>query len=227
MPSQSPNTPTPADLARLRPRPEPPRPAPPRGRRQADGEKERTLLAALRTLVADPCAQFARLPADEFFAALKCACADDVTNPALVADAARRITGGEAGPRELHQVLFAARDHRAWARARELAMAAAGQAPATAVAVVELEAQRLRAAGMQVAESAASDGFAARAWLDRDGERVEGKAGYGSSKKAARQAAALSLLAALTGLVIPDADRFTAQQVKPAAPELTAAELES
>jgi superfamily II DNA or RNA helicase len=73
----------------------------------------------------------------------------------------------------------------------------------------------------------AGDGFSARASVERDGVRVEGEAGYGSSKKAARQAAALSLLAALTGLVIPDADRFTAQQVKPAAPELTAAELES
>ena len=226
MPSQSPGTPTPADLARLRPRPAAP---PPRRHRPADGERERALLA-LRALVADPGTQFAALPADEFFAALKCACADGVTNPALIADAARRITSGEAWPRELHQVLFAARDHHAWARARELAMAAAVRVPATAVAVVELEVQRLRAAGMQVADSAAADGFAARAWLDRDGERVEGKTGYGSSKKAARQAAALSLLAALTGLAIPEAGPPAARQaapVVPTAPELTAAELES
>ncbi len=226
MPSQSPGTPTPADLARLRPRPAAP---PPRRHRPADGEEERALLA-LRALVADPGTQFAALPADEFFAALKCACADGVTNPALIADATRRITSGEAWPRELHQVLFAARDHHAWARARELAMAAAVRVPATAVAVVELEVQRLRAAGMQVADSAAADGFAARAWLDRDGERVEGKTGYGSSKKAARQAAALSLLAALTGLAIPDAGPPAARQaapVVPTAPELTPAELES
>ncbi len=225
MPSQPPGAPTPADLARLRPRPAPP----PRRHRQADEAAERTL-RALRALAADPGTRFAALPADEFFAVLKCACADEVTNPALIADAARRITSGEAGPRELHQVLFAARDHHAWARARELAMAAAVRVPATAVAVVELEAQRLRAAGMQVAESAAADGFAARAWLDRDGERVEGKTGYGSGKKAARQAAALSLLAALTGLAIPDAGPPAARQgapVAPTAPELTAAELES
>ena len=229
MPSQSSGTPTPADLARLRPRPAAPAP---RSHRPADGEKERALLA-LRALVADPGTQFAALPADEFFAALKCACADGVTNPALITDATRRITSGEAWPRELHQVLFAARDHHAWARARELAMAAAVRVPATAVAVVELAASQGgggRAAGMQVAEFAAADGFAARAWLDRDGERVEGKTGYGSSKKAARQAAALSLLAALTGLAIPDAGPPAARQaapVAPTAPELTAAELES
>ncbi|HUY49044.1 MAG TPA: SNF2-related protein [Streptosporangiaceae bacterium] len=221
MPSQPPKTPTPADLVRLRPRPAPPPP-----HRQAEREKERTLLA-LRALVDGPGTQFAALPADEFFAALKCACADGATNPALIADATRRIISGEAGPRELHQVLFAARDHRAWAQARELAMAAAVRVPAMAVAVVELEAQRLRAAGMQVAESAVADGFAARAWLDRDGARVEGKAGYGSSKKAARQAAALSLLAALTGLAIPDAEPPAARQAAPVASELTAAELES
>ena len=230
MPSQSPSTPTPADLARLRSRPAAP---PPPRRRQADAAAERSLLA-LRALAADPGTRFAALPADEFFAALKCACADGVTNSALIADATRRIASGEAGPRELHQVLFAAPDHHAWARARELAMAAAVRVPATAVAVVELTASQGsggRAAGMQVAESAAADGFAARAWLDRDGERVEGKTGYGSSKKAARQAAALSLLAALTGLAIPDAGPPAAARqaapVAPTAPELTAAELES
>ena len=232
MPSQSPSTPTPADLARLRSRPAAP---PPPRRRQADAAAERTLLA-LRALAADPGTRFAALPADEFFAALKCACADGMTNSALNADATRRIASGEAGPRELHQVLFAAPDHHAWARARELAMAAAVRVPAMAVAVVELAASQGgggRAAGMQVAESAAADGFAARAWLDRDGERVEGKTGYGSSKKAARQAAALSLLAALTGLAIPDAGPAAARQAAPVAPtaptapELTAAELES
>jgi superfamily II DNA or RNA helicase len=218
MPPRSPHSP--ADLARLRPRPAPP---PPRRHRQADGEKE-------RALVADPGTRFAALPADEFFAVLRCACADGATNPALIADAIRRITSGDAGPRELHQVLFAARDHQAWAQARELAMAAAARVPAMAVAVAELEAQRLRAAGIQVAESAVADGFAARAWLDRDGTRVEGKAGYGGSKKAARQAAALSLLAVLTGLAVPDAGPPATRQAAPAAPaapELTAAELES
>ena len=40
----------------------------------------------------------------------------------------------------------------------------------------------------------------------RDGARVEGKAGYGGSKKTARKAAALSLLAALTGLAVPADD---------------------
>ena len=106
-------------------------------------------------------------------------------------------------------------------------MAAAVRGPAMAVAVVALETQRLRVAAMQVAESAARDGFSARASVDRDGVRVEGEAGYGSSKKAARQAAALSLLAALTGLAIPEGARLGTRPVVPTAPEVTAAELES
>jgi hypothetical protein len=85
-------------------------------------------------------------------------------------------------------------------------MEAAVRGPAMAVAVLALEAQRLGVAAMQVTESAAGDGFSARASVERDGVRVEGEAGYGSSKKAARQAAALSLLAALTGLAISEAE---------------------
>jgi hypothetical protein len=60
---------------------------------------------------------------------------------------------------------------------------------------------------MQVTESAADGGFTATASLERDGARVEGKAGYGGSKKTARQAAALALLAALTGLAVPADNR--------------------
>ena len=200
--------------------------SPPRTRRQADTESEHAR-RALRALLADPAANFAALPADEFFAALKSACQDGVTHPALIADAERRITSAEAGPRELHQVLFATRDQQAWAGARAAAMEAVVRGPAMAVAVLALEAQRLGVAAMQVTESAAGDGFCAGASVERDGVRIEGEAGYGSSKKAARQAAALSLLAALTGLAIPDGDRLAARPVKPAAPELTAAELES
>jgi hypothetical protein len=149
----------------------------------------------LRVLLADPAAGFAALSGDGFLAALKQACQDGTANPALIADCERRITSGEAGPRELHQVLFAASDRPAWAGVRALALAAAGQVPGTAAAVVGLESQRLGVASMQVTESAADGGFTATASLERDGARVEGKAGYGGSKKTARQAAALSLLA--------------------------------
>ena len=96
----------------------------------------------LRALLADPAASFAALSGDEFFAALKQACQDGTASPALIADCERRITSGEAGPRELHQVLFAASDRHVWAGARALALAAAGQVPGTAAAAVGLEAQR-------------------------------------------------------------------------------------
>ena len=64
----------------------------------------------LHALLANPAAGFAALPGDEFFAALKQACQDGTASLALIADCERRITSGEAGPRELHQVLFAASD---------------------------------------------------------------------------------------------------------------------
>ena len=99
----------------------------------------RTARQELRALLPDAAAGFAALSGDEFFAALKQACQDR----ALIADCERRITSREAGPRELHQVLFAASDRHAWAGVSALALAAAGQVPGTAVAVVGLEAQRL------------------------------------------------------------------------------------
>ena len=112
-------------------------------------------------------------------------------------------------------------------RVRTLALAAAGQVPGTAVAVVGLEAQRLGVAPMQVTESAADGGFTATASLERDGARVEGKAGYGGSKKTARQAAALSLLAVLTGLVVSADDPPAAPCDFPDDPGLSPADLES
>ena len=182
----------------------------------------------LRALLADPATGFAALSGDEFFAALKQACQDGTATPALIADCERRITSREAGPRELHQVLFAASDRHAWAGARALALAATGQGPGTAVAVVGLEAQRLGVAPMQVTESAADGGFTATSSLERDGARVEGKAGYGGSKKTARQAAALSLLAALTGLAVPaDDDPPADPRDFPDDPGLSPADLES
>ena len=94
MPPQSPRIPTPADLARARPKPPPQQQTTPKGRARADIEKERAQ-RALRNLVADPATDFAALPGDEFFAALKCACQEGIANPTLIADAERRITSGE------------------------------------------------------------------------------------------------------------------------------------
>ena len=108
MPQQPSRLPTPLDLARVRPRPAQP-PPPPRNRRLAEIEKDRAR-QELRALLADPAAGFAALPGDEFFAALKQACQDGTASLALIADCERRITSREAGPRELHQMLFAASD---------------------------------------------------------------------------------------------------------------------
>ena len=223
--------PTPADLARARPKPPPQqqKPPTPKGRSRADIEKERAQ-RALRSLVADRATDFAALPDDEFFAALKCACQDGIANPAMITDAERRITSGESGPRELHQVLLVARDHQAWAHVRERALQAVVRDAAIAVSVVSTEAQRLSVAGMRVTESEANGMFTAQASLERDGTRVDGRQRHASNKKAARQAAALSLLAELTGLAVsdhePDRDPAASVPAGTAAPRLTANELE-
>src|SRR5271166_1200248 len=230
--------PTPADLARarLKPPPQQQKPPPsPKGRIRADIDKERAQ-RALRRLVADPATDFPALPDDEFFAALKCACQDGIANPALIADAERRITSGESGPRELHQVLLVAGDHQAWGHARQRAIEAAVRDPAMAVSVVSAEAQRLGIAGMRVTESEANGMFTAKGSLERDGAPIEGGQRRASSKKAARQAAALSLLAELTGLAeldglagpddASDREPTASAPAGTAAPRLTANELE-
>jgi superfamily II DNA or RNA helicase len=186
--------------------PTPPRPprtsAPSRGRRLAEIEKER-VRQALRSLVADPATDFAALDADEFFAALKCACQDGTVNAALIADVGRRLADGTAASRDLHQVLFAAGDDSGWDHTRRAAMAAVARQPHLAVEVVNLEVQRLGAPPMQVSESAGEGGFTSRASLWRDGVTVEGHPCFDTSKKRACQGAAVSLLAGLTGIAVP------------------------
>jgi superfamily II DNA or RNA helicase len=212
--------PSPADLARARPRPapvQPPKSPPPRGRRLAEIESERAQ-RALRALVADPATDFVALDADEFFAALKCACQDGTVSQALIADVERRIASGTAAPRELHQVLFAAGEHQAWASARAMAMAAAARAPHDAVTIVGMEAQRLGVPAMRVTESANENGFTARASLDRGGALIEGETVADNSKKRARQGAAMSLLAALTGLIAETVGTHPVPRARPQPP---------
>ncbi len=142
VPAQSPFA-SPADLARVR---RPPAPSQPsqrsRGRRLAEIEKERAR-SVLRSLVADPATDFTALDADEFFAALKCACQDDTVNPALIAEIGRRLADGTAASRDLHQVLFAAGDDGGWSAVQSAAMAVVARRPHLAVEVVNLEVQRL------------------------------------------------------------------------------------
>jgi hypothetical protein len=151
---------SPADLARVQRPPAPPRPS--RGRRLAEIEKERAR-SVLRSLVADPATDFTALDADEFFAALRCACQDGTANPALTAEVGRRLADGTAASRDLHQVLFTAGDDGGWSAVRSAAMAVVARRPHLAVEVVNLEVQRLGVAPMRVVASADAGSFTARA----------------------------------------------------------------
>jgi superfamily II DNA or RNA helicase len=204
VPTQSPRIPSPADLARVRVPPAPPQPPrPSRSRRLAEIEKERAR-RALQSLVADPAADFAALDADEFSAALKCACQEGTPNATLVAEAGRRLASGAPASRDLHQVLLTCRDDGEWSHARRLAMDAVTRRPHLAVEVVNLEIQRLHLSPMRVTESVSDQGFAARASLERDGVAVEGDLCFDTSKKRAGHKAAVSLLAGLARIPLPE-----------------------
>ena len=186
----------------------PPKPERPRGRGLTEREKERAL-RALRALVADPATDFAALGGDELSAALRCAREEGSDSTGLIVEVMSRIGAGSAFPRDLHQVLFPAVVHSAgrgaWASARAAAMAAIAAQPHLAVEVLGLESQRPGTSGMRVAESADTGGFTATAVMERRGELIEGRRCAAGSKKRARQEAALSLLAAVTGLPVPPA----------------------
>ncbi|HEX7270257.1 MAG TPA: SNF2 helicase-associated domain-containing protein, partial [Streptosporangiaceae bacterium] len=199
MSAPSPRVPSPADLARIRRARTPPRPS--RGRHLAEVENQRAR-RALRTLVADPAADFATLDDDAFFAALRCACQESTVNPALIAHVERRVAEGTATSRDLHQVLFIAGDDVAWQHSRTAAMAAVAHQPHLAVEVVHLEVQRLGAPPPRVTESADQGGFTAHASLDRGGVTVEGWPCCDTTKKRASQRALVSLLVELTGIPV-------------------------
>jgi superfamily II DNA or RNA helicase len=143
--------------------------------------------------------------ADEFFAALRCACQEGVVNAALIADVGRRIADGSAASRDLHQVLVVAGDDGGWGDVRGAAMTAVARQPHRAVEVVNLEVQRLGGPPVRVIESAGEQGFTARASLDRDGVTVDGRPCFATSKKRASQGAVVSLLAVLVGVPVPTA----------------------
>ncbi|MDQ1287250.1 MAG: hypothetical protein QG622_815 [Actinomycetota bacterium] len=178
----------------------------------------------MRALIADPSTDFASLDAEEFFAVLKCACGDGATNTALIAETRARVGTGAAA-RELHQVLFVARD-TVWHAARHSAMDAVARRPHLAVEIVHLETQRSGGTPLKVSESAVEGGFTAQASLDRDGTTVRGGPCHDSTKKRATQKAVVALLTRLTGIDAPELTRPTTEPAADA-PSATPAEVEA
>ncbi|MFC0864219.1 DEAD/DEAH box helicase [Sphaerimonospora cavernae] len=137
---------------------------------------------------------------NEFFVLLKEACQGAPHSDGLIAEVSRRATQGTLGPRELHQVLLAG-DHGKWAAAREAVWAAVSAAPEHAVTILNLEAQRLGGSLGMVEGMAEEGGFTAQASIGD--APAAGQVARGASKKTARRAAALSLLAILSGFPDP------------------------
>jgi hypothetical protein len=79
-----------------------------------------------------------------------------IVNPGLIGDCERRISAGQAGPQELHQILFAgerAAGTRRRGPARASAMRAVADEPAHAVSALAALAQRPGNAGRRLVES--------------------------------------------------------------------------
>ena len=143
------------------------------------------------------------LSPDDFFAALKTACQGGGSlPPAAVPETERRLAGRMLQARELHQILLSSGQNDTWVLVRQAALAALAERPDMAVTVVHLEAQRLGSLAA-FEETADGAGFTAQAAVTVGRQAVTGQPGRGASKKAARQLAALSLVATLAGLPDP------------------------
>ncbi|MEU0001857.1 DEAD/DEAH box helicase [Streptomyces microflavus] len=143
--------------------------------------------------------------ADPTFASrLLRALAQPVVAPAVVAEVATRIAAGALIPRDLHAVLFDAAS-TAWKPARKAVLYAAAEAPGTAIAVLTLY-HSVRNNPLPAFAEERKPGevglFRSRVTYVADGETATVTGPWRRSKRDARGAVALRILADLAGLPV-------------------------
>ncbi|WP_070014731.1 RNB domain-containing ribonuclease [Streptomyces nanshensis] len=162
---------------------------------------------------------YSALPDRQFHAVLKRAAAENIANPDLVKDAARRAEEGLLTHRQVQMVLLETSGEE-WEPARQACLDVLAQSPEEAVSVLSVHAQstgqELPAFCDEAKGKPPHTVFTVQATFSRH----SGQARAASTKKAARHQAALSLLADLAGLPDPSADH--AEQI-PAPPKETVA----
>ncbi|MFI8769495.1 DEAD/DEAH box helicase [Streptomyces sp. NPDC053792] len=151
------------------------------------------------------------------------ALAQPAVAPAVVAEVATRIAAGALIPRDLQAVLFDAASS-GWDPARKAALYAAGENAGTAVAVLTLYHSMRNQPNPVFTEEqklgGATGPFRSRVTYTTDGDRVTVTGSWRGTKRDARGAVALHVLADLAGLPVeipvPRQEKTPAEAVKPA-----------
>ncbi|MFI6689501.1 DEAD/DEAH box helicase [Streptomyces sp. NPDC050485] len=150
------------------------------------------------------------MDADAFRSALQRAVAQGTSADAVAAEAVRRIARGHLDVAALRTALFETAGQEVWAPVRQAAVTAVAASPALAPSIISMHAQLLRAPAATVQEGQGDDGqpfFVAQAAFAPAGQQITGSVQQARTRKGSRQQAMTTLIAALTGLPDPLADR--------------------
>ncbi|MFD8947569.1 SNF2-related protein [Streptomyces xanthophaeus] len=158
----------------------------------------------------DEGAPLATMDAETFRGTLQRTVAQGAPAAAVAAEAVRRIARGHLDVAALRTVLFDTAEAQIWAPVRHAAVAAVAASPALAPSIISMHAQLLRTPSATVREGQGDDGqpfFVAQATFAPAGRDITGSAQRARTRKAARQQAMTSLIAALADLTDPFAGR--------------------
>ncbi|MFF5027851.1 SNF2-related protein [Streptomyces collinus] len=152
----------------------------------------------------------ALMDADAFRSTLQRVVAQGTSAAAVASEATRRIARGHLDVAALRTVLFDTAGTDVWPPVRQAAITAVAASPALAPSIISMHAQLLRTPSATVREGQGDDGqpfFVAQATFAPAGRDITGSAQRARTRKAARQQAMTTLIAALADLPDPLADR--------------------
>ncbi|MGD1220494.1 SNF2-related protein [Streptomyces krungchingensis] len=152
----------------------------------------------------------ALMDADAFREALQRAVAQGTPATAVASEATRRIARGRLDVAALRAVLFETAGTDVWVPVRQAAITAVAASPALAPSIISMHAQLLRNPSATVREGQGDDGqpfFVAQATFAPAGRDTTGSVQQARTRKAARQQAMTTLIAALAELPDPLANR--------------------
>ncbi|MEU8545129.1 SNF2-related protein [Streptomyces sp. NPDC048717] len=150
------------------------------------------------------------MDAETFRSTLQRTVAQGAPAAAVAAEAVHRIARGHLDVATLSTVLFDTAEAQIWAPVRQAVITAVAASPALAPSVISMHAQLLRTPSATVREGQGDDGqpfFVAQATFAPAGRDITGSAQQARTRKAARQQAMTSLIAALADLTDPFAGR--------------------
>ncbi|MCX4624424.1 SNF2-related protein [Streptomyces albogriseolus] len=152
----------------------------------------------------------ALMDADAFRSTLQRVVAQGTSAAAVASEAIRRIARGHLDVAALRTVLFETAGTDVWPPVQQAAITAVAASPALAPSIISMHAQLLRTPSATVREGQGDDGqpfFVAQATFAPAGRDITGSAQRARTRKAARQQAMTTLIAALADLPDPLADR--------------------